>query len=43
VRVDDDRLRAEESQAARERATRLFSPDVVGARLMDAYRDALGG
>jgi glycosyltransferase involved in cell wall biosynthesis len=42
VRVDDDGLRAEESRAARERATRLFSPDSVGARLMDAYHDALG-
>ena len=42
VRVEDDALRTAEAEAARERATRLFSPERVGARLMAAYDDALG-
>ena len=42
ARVGDDALLAAEAQAARERATRLFSPERVGERLMAAYRDALG-
>jgi glycosyltransferase involved in cell wall biosynthesis len=41
-RVADDARRDAEARTARERATRLFAPERVGARLMAAYHDALG-
>jgi glycosyltransferase involved in cell wall biosynthesis len=42
ARLDDETLRSAEAHAARERATRLFSPERVGERLMAAYRNAIG-
>lgn len=40
-RLDDPSLRAREGSAARARAEALFRPEVVAARLEDAYREAI--